>query len=98
MATGSARAEASVATTSPERYAKQLAAHLGRRCEIVEEGDATRIITGSGECLVRSTPGILELHATAATPEDLEQVMHVVGSHLERFGQRNELTVTWRKG
>jgi hypothetical protein len=22
-------------------------------------------------------------------------VQHVLGSHLERFGQRNELTVTW---
>ena len=27
-------ATATVATATPERYAKQLAAHLGRRCEI----------------------------------------------------------------
>ena len=32
---------------------------------------------------------------SAPDPETLAQVQHVLGSHLERFGQRNELTVTW---
>jgi hypothetical protein len=38
---------------------------------------------------------VLTLQAQAPDEESLEQVKHVLGSHLERFGQRNELTVTW---
>jgi hypothetical protein len=30
-------------------------------------------------------------------PDELDVVTRVVGSHLERFGQRNELTVDWRR-
>jgi len=96
--TGFTHAVARVDTALPERYAKQLASHLGRRCEIREEGAVTRIITSAGECAVLSAPGVLEMRATADTTEDLERVMHVVGSHLERFGQRDELTVEWQLG
>jgi hypothetical protein len=31
----------------------------------------------------------------ASDAESLARVQHVLGSHLERFGQRNELTVSW---
>jgi hypothetical protein len=33
----------------------------------------------------------------AATPDDLERVEHVIGSHLERFGRRQELSVAWAR-
>jgi hypothetical protein len=46
-----------------------------------------------GDCLLRSHEGSLELLASAAGADDLERVQSVVGSHLERFGQRNELQV-----
>jgi hypothetical protein len=39
--------------------------------------------------------GVLTLLAEAPDAESLERVQHVPGSHLERFGQRNELAVTW---
>jgi uncharacterized protein len=90
-------ARADVATATPERYAKQLASHLGRRSEIREEADGTRIVLAVGDCLLRSHEGSLELLATAPGPEELERVEAVVGSHLERFGQRNELQVVWRR-
>jgi hypothetical protein len=35
------------------------------------------------------------LLAEAPDEESLARVQHVLGSHLERFGQRNELAVTW---
>ena len=95
---GRSQAVALVETASPGRYAKQLAAHLGRRCEIREEGPVTRIVTSDGECVLSSAPGLLVMQASAATTDDLERVKHVVGSHLERFGERNELTVEWRVG
>ena len=91
-------ASATVPTATPERYAKQLASHLGRRCEIREETDGIRIVLAdTGDCLLTSRDGALDLSATAQGPEELDRVMHVVGSHLERFGQRNELQVSWNR-
>jgi uncharacterized protein len=46
-------ATASVATATPERYAKQLAAHLGRRCEVRDEATGVRLIFPDGDCLLR---------------------------------------------
>ena len=89
---------ASVPTDAAARYAKQLASHLGRRSEIREEADGIRIVLAVGDCLLRSHEGSLELSATAPGPEELERVEQVVGSHLERFGQRNELQVVWQRG
>ncbi len=90
-------ATASVETSSPERYAKQLAAHLGRKLEVREEAGGLRLLfgDGSGDCLLRAQDTALELQATATGPAGLERITQVVGSHLERFGQRNELTVVW---
>ena len=39
--------------------------------------------------------GVRTLVAEAPDAETLGRVQHVLGSHLERFGQRNELTVSW---
>jgi len=86
---------ASVATEAPQRYAKQLAAHLGRRLDVQEDDDGTRIVFGTGHCQLTLRPGVLELRATAESSDALEQVKDVIGRHLERFGQRNELQVTW---
>ena len=90
-------ATASVATAAPERYAKQLASHLGRRSEVREEPDGTRIVLAVGDCLLVAREGFLDLLATAPGPDELDVVMRVVGSHLERFGQRNELQVSWQQ-
>jgi hypothetical protein len=84
-----------VATANPERYAKQLASHLGRKVEVREENGGTRIVLTGGSCLLASGAGVLDLHATADDAESLDRVMDVVGRHLERFGQRDELRVEW---
>ena len=91
-------ASATVATATPERYAKQLASHLGRRCEIREEPEGIRIVLAdTGDCLLVARDDALDLSATARGPEELDRVLDVVGSHLERFGQRNELHVSWNR-
>lgn len=88
-------AVAVVATTAPERYAKQLLAHLGRRCEVREEAEGSRLVLAFGDCLVRPGADTLELRASAPDADGLARVTDVVGRHLERFGQRNELQVSW---
>ena len=89
------RSRADVPTDAPERYAKQLLSHLGRRTEWTTEGTTSRAAIAGGTGTVEIGEGVLTLRAEAPDAEALGVVQHVLGSHLERFGQRNELTVTW---
>jgi uncharacterized protein len=88
-------ASAIVPTETAKRYSKQLAAHLGRKAEIRTEPDGERIVLTSGSCLLLSREEALELRAESDTPEGLERIKEVTGSHLERFGQRAGLVVRW---
>ena len=91
---------ADVATDAPERYAKQLVAHLGRKAAFVDTetpvgpGSSLRIGTATGS--VVPGDGVLVLLASGDDADDVARTQHVLGSHLERFGQRAELVVTWR--
>jgi hypothetical protein len=60
-----------------------------------DEADGVRIVIGSGSCLLVPGATALELRAQAPDAEALARVTDVIGSHLERFGQRNELVVSW---
>lgn len=86
---------ARVSTETPERYAKQLCAHLGRRAVAEYEDGVGRIELGSAVVTLTSEPGQLVMVAQADTPEQLTVAADVAGRHLERFGQRNELVVRW---
>jgi hypothetical protein len=88
-------ATARVATEAAARYAKQLAAHLGRRLEVSEEDRGTRLVFTNGSCLMVASDVALELRAEAEDAASLENVKDVIARHLERFGQRNELSVVW---
>jgi hypothetical protein len=89
-----------VATDASTRYAKQLLAHLGRKTtvELVEgEPDGGRLVFAYGTGTVRPTPDTLVLEAAADDVEDLAHVEDVLARHLERFGARRELVVTWQR-
>jgi hypothetical protein len=88
-------ATATVPTDAAPRYVKQLASHLGRKATIEEQADGVVVVLTAGRCLLVATDTAVELSATAPDDESLETVKRVVGVHLERFGQRNELTVSW---
>lgn len=88
-------AEGTMQTDAGPRYVKQLASHLGRRSTIEETETGIVVVLTVGRCEVDITPDALELTATAETEEGLATVMKVIGDHLERFAQRNELTVHW---
>lgn len=88
-------ARADVRTDSPARYAKQLVSHLGRRTAWTTDGDTSSAEIGGGTGTVVVGDGVLTLLAAAADAETLARVQDVLGRHLERFGQRNELAVTW---
>lgn len=89
---------ADVPTDAPDRYAKQLVAHLGRRIPFTEgaEGSWTTVL-GDAHGRITVGNGVLRLRAEAPGQEALARVEHVLGSHLERFGARAGLTVTWHR-
>ena len=89
-----ATAHAAVPTSSPERYAKQLLSHRGRRTAWITDGDTLTAQLAGGTGTVVGD-GVLTLIAEAPDAASLAQVQQVLGRHLERFGQRQELTVTW---
>jgi hypothetical protein len=88
-------ARADVPTDSPERYAKQLVSHLGRKVEWTTDGPVSTAPIVGGTGTVEVGDGVLTLRAQAPDSESLAGVQDVLGRHLERFGQRNELVVTW---
>jgi hypothetical protein len=88
---------AQIATERPDRYAKQLADHLGRRNAPVAEPDGVRLVFSRGSCLLSPRPGHLLLTATAAEEDALSTVEEVVSRHLERIGRRDALEVGWAR-
>jgi uncharacterized protein len=88
-------ARADVPTDAPERYAKQLVSHLGRRVEFATDGAVSTAAIAGGTGVIEVGDGVLILRAEAPDAETLDRVQDVLGRHLERFGQRNELTVVW---
>jgi uncharacterized protein len=88
-------ARATVVTAAAPRYAKQLASHFGHKAEVRAEAEGSRIVLAVGSCLLVTGDNAIELRAEAETAEGLERVQKVIGSHLERFGQRDGLTVEW---
>ena len=51
----------------------------------------------AGPVVGRPRPDHLSLEASAADAESLAVVEDVLGRHLERFGARRELAVTWQR-
>jgi hypothetical protein len=88
-------ARADVHTEAPGRYAKQLVSHLGRKVAFDVDGPASTARFGTGTGTVVVGEGVLTLVAEAPDADSLALVQRVLGGHLERFGQRNELAVTW---
>ena len=91
------RSRADVATDAPGRYAKQLVSHLGRKVEFALDGDTSTAEIAGATAQVVVGDGVLTLLAAGPDEESVARVEHVLGSHLERFAQRAELTVTWSR-
>jgi uncharacterized protein len=88
---------ADVTTGTPGRYAKQLVAHLGRKLEFSTEGTTSTATLGEATVEITADDGVLRMVAASHDEAAVARAEEVLGSHLERFGQRNELTVTWTR-
>ncbi len=92
---------ARVATDRPDRYGRQLVAHMGRKITTAwDDASATGSlsfnregpVTGVVELACDDGALVLTLRTTA---ENLDRLERVTGIHLARFGQRDRLAVVW---
>ena len=88
---------AEVTTDAPDRYAKQLVSHLGRKVEFTADGATWSATIGGATARISVGDSVLTLLAGSYEEEAVARVEHVLGSHLERFGQRHEIAVTWTR-
>lgn len=87
--------QATVATEKPVPYMRQLCKHFGHKVDAAFDDDSGYINFEAGRCDLRAGEGELYLTVTADSEENRERLRNVVGSHLERFGKRDQLSVTW---
>ncbi len=93
-ATGLA-SRAVVATAKPSPYLKQLSRHFAHKLAVRFDDHTSVIPLPAGHAQLLAGADTLTITAHAQTPSDLSQVEHVIGSHLERFGRRDQLTVAF---
>ncbi len=88
---------ADVVTVAPARYAKQLVSHLGRKVAFVTDGPASTATVDDMTLAITVAEAVLTLTVTGTDSTAVARGEHAVGSHLERFGARRELSVTWTR-
>lgn len=85
-----------VTTDKPVAYMRQLCKHFGHRVPTSFDDNAGRIEFESGDCNLTAGTDELTLEVSAAESDQVQRLKDVVGRHLERFGRRDQLTVTWQ--
>jgi hypothetical protein len=93
--TDSLSSAADVTAAKPVAYMRQLCKHFGHKNEASLGDTSGQIRFDYGRCELSAGDGVLSLRVIANEAESLERLEHVIGSHLERFGRRDGLTVSW---
>src|SRR5699024_3843884 len=86
-------AQANVATNRPSRHLTQLCKHFGQKIHAEHDNEKGTTTFDAGTCVQHARDRVPRLRAEAVNDDGLRQVQDVVGSHLERFGAQDELTV-----
>jgi hypothetical protein len=88
---------AQVATAKPVPYMRQLCKHFGHHVDASFDDDSGYIQFSYGRCELQAADDELLLTVSAADDADRDRMENVIGSHLERFGKRDELSVAWTR-
>ena len=91
------RSSAEVTTDKPVAYMRQLCKHFGHKVDASFGDDSGYIQFEFGRCELDAHDGTLALEVSAADADSHERMERVIGSHLERFGRRDGLTVAWQE-
>ena len=89
------RAEAVVATEKPSPYLLQLAKHFRQKLDVRFDERHAVIPFAAGVVVARASEDALTLTAHAHSQPDLRRLQDIAGRHLERFGARDGLQVSW---
>jgi hypothetical protein len=95
------RSEARVPTPRGERYAKQLCSHAARMTPRAEWSPPAGVIEfpdSAGICRMTAEPDQLVLTLEATDSANLARLQQIVGGNIERFANREGLTVEWVQG
>ena len=87
---------AEVPTDKPVPYMRQLCKHFGHKSDAQFGDDSGYIQFEFGRCELHAADGVLALAVSAGDQESHERMERVIGSHLERFGRRDGLSVAWQ--
>ncbi len=93
--TSTLTSRAAVATDKPVPYLRQLCKHFGHKVDASFGDDSGYIQFEFGRCELHARQGELDLTVSAVDEAGRERMRQVIGSHLERFGKRDSLTVSW---
>lgn len=88
-------AQASFITDRGNRYLTALCHHFGRKLETGCEQDSGWVNFPFGRCELRAAPGKLDLRLAAETRSELDRLIGIVTSHLERFAFRENPKLEW---
>ena len=86
-----------MATDKPVAYMRQLCKHFGHKVDASFGDDTGYIQFEFGRCELRTEDRTLALDVSAADADSHERMENVIGSHLERFGRRDGLSVAWQE-
>lgn len=90
------RSHAEVATDKPVAYMRQLCKHFGHKVDASFGDDDGYIQFEFGRCELHAAVQTLTLDVSAADADSHQRMENVIGSHLERFGRRDGLSVAWQ--
>lgn len=91
-------AHAQIATDKSSRYLQALCGHFMRKVQATYTAEAGEAQFGFGVARLWAAPSTLWLEVCADDDKGFTRIKDVVGGHLERFAEKDRLTVTWQEG
>lgn len=79
------------------RHLETLCRHFGKKVQAECSADAGWVQFPFGRCEMTADQNRLNLHACASTQSQLDEVVTVVTSHLERFAFRENPILEWHR-
>ena len=96
MTTHALISEAKVMMERPERYAKQLASHMGHRVPFEKIGDSYEAKFGETLGQLEPGAGFLLMRVSGATQDDLTGPQSALEKHLRQFAKDQDLIIEWK--
>lgn len=83
-------------TAHAERHLASMCKHFVRKIPVTSAGQSGTLVFPFGRCDMVADEDNLTLIASSADKAQLDQVVNIVSSHIERFAFRENPDLTWR--